>query len=237
MKPREREGWRPQLTPQEKRLGWVFFGLYLLVFPVVMAWIWRILDQVLDIYFSAEAVSSAVYYVIVLLILVAAFWEFLRHALRLFAQRVPENLFAILTGLGGFLVVTSLVGLIPLPVQNPVLFDYRQQFLLAPGSTLAVVVLLRPAVEEILYRGLLFGSLRGVSRPLAYVVSTLLFALGSVWQYAVPGGGPAYLLLAIQYLPLGVALAWSYDNGGSVYAPIILRVIAQALVLAVIVHS
>lgn len=236
MRAKDKKNWRPQLTSQEKRLGWVFFGLYLLVFPVLMGWIWRLLDNMLDIYFTAEAVSSAVYYTIVLLILVAAFWEFLRHALRLFAQWVPENFFAILTGLGGFLVLTTLVGLIPLPVVNPVLTDYKGQFLLAPGSTVAVVVFLRPAVEEILYRGLLFGSLRGVNRPLAYTVSALLFAVGSVWQYAVPVGGPAYLLLALQYLPMGLALSWSYDNGGSVFAPIILRVIMQALGIIIILH-
>lgn len=236
MKPRKKENWRPQLTRQEKRLGWVFFGLYLLVFPVLMGWIWRLLDNMLDIYFTAEAVSSAIYYAIVLLILVAAFWEFLRHAFRLFTQWAAENFFAILTGLGGFLVVTTLVGLVPLPVSNPVFLDYKGQFLLSPGSTILVVVFLRPAVEEILYRGLLFGSLRGVNRPLAYALSSLLFALGSVWQYAFPGGEWAYLLLALQYLPMGLALSWSYDNGGSVFSPITLRVIIQALGLTVILH-
>lgn len=236
MKAKAKASWRPQLTRQEKRLGWVFFGLYLLVFPVVMGWIWRLLDNVLDIYFTAEAVSSAVYYAIALLILVAAFWEFLRHAVRLFGQRVPENLFGVLTGLGGCLVLTTLVGLIPLPVVNPVFIDYKGQFLLAPGHTVAVVVFLRPAVEEILYRGLLFGSLRGKNRPLAYAVSSLLFAVGSVWQYAFPAGGAAYLLLALQYLPMGLAYCWSYDNGGSVFAPIILRVIVQGLGLLVILH-
>lgn len=236
MKTKAKASWRPQLTRQEKRLGWVFFGLYLLVFPVMMGWIWRLLDNMLDIYFTAEAVSSAVYYTIALLILVAAFWEFLRHAVRLFSQRMPENLFGVLTGLGGCLVLTTLVGLIPLPVVNPVFIDYKSQFLLAPGYTVAVVILLRPAVEEILYRGLLFGSLRGKNRPLAYAVSSLLFAVGSVWQYAFPVGGAAYLLLALQYLPMGLAYCWSYDNGGSVFAPIILRVIVQCLGLLAILY-
>lgn len=235
MKRREERPWRPQLTTQEKRLGWVFFALYLTVFPFLMAQILRVLDNVWDIYATA-AVSSAVYYTVVLLVLAAAFWDFLRNALRLFRQQLPENLFAVGTGLIFCLVVTTLVGLIPLPVRNPVLYDYKAQFHTAPGCTVAVVVLLRPFVEEVLYRGLLFGSLRKVNRPLAYAVTTVLFALGSVWQFAFPSGGAAYLLLALHYLPMGLALAWSYDNGGSVFSPFILRVIVQALALAVVLR-
>lgn len=235
MKPSSKPaGWRPRLTAQEKRLGWVFFGLYLLVFPVLIAKILQFLDQALDIY-ATEAASSAIYYAIVLCLLVVAFWDFLRHALRLFHRDVPRNLFAIFSGLAGALVATTLVGLIPLPVANPVLVDYGQQFLIAPKSTVLVVVFLRPAVEEILYRGLLFGSLRKKSRVLAYALSAGLFALAAVWQY-LPMLGAASLLLALHYLPMGLALAWSYDNGGSVYSPILLRVIIEALCLALILR-
>lgn len=236
MRARKPAAWRPQLTTQEKRLGWVFFGLYILVFPVLMGFILQVLSNAWDI-FATEAVSSAIYYAIILLILTAAFWEFLKNALRLFGQDVARNLFAIGTGLLGIVLVTALVGLVPLPVQNPVIVDYQGQFYLAPGATVAVVVLLRPAVEEILYRGLLFGSLRKVNRPLAYAVSTLLFALGCVWQYVpLPDKGPLYLLLALHYVPMGVGLAWSYDNGGSVFSPILLRVITEILSLALVMN-
>ena len=40
-----RRQWRPQLSPSEFRRGWVFFTLYLVVFPVLMGQIQRMLSQ------------------------------------------------------------------------------------------------------------------------------------------------------------------------------------------------
>ncbi|MEG2138841.1 MAG: CPBP family intramembrane glutamic endopeptidase, partial [Oscillospiraceae bacterium] len=100
------------------------------------------------------------------------------------------------TGLVGAALGSVLVSLIPLPMALPLLTDYPQQYAISPGATVAIVVLLQPLVDEILFRGLLFGSLRKYSRLLAYVVSTLAFALCSVWQF-VPLYGFSYLLLGI----------------------------------------
>ena len=38
--------------------------------------------------------------------------------------------------------------------------------------------------DRILFRGLLFGTLRRESRALAYVVTVLVYALSCVWRYA-----------------------------------------------------
>lgn len=227
---RDAAPWRPQLTVEEQRVGWVFFGLYLFVFPFLVGAVTRFLDEHLELGFTA-AESSAVYYAAVLLLLVAVFWDFLKNAFRILKDNTRRNLFALVAGFGGGLLFTVLLSLIPLPVENPVIGDYRGQFLLSPGFTTAVVMFLRPLTEEILYRGLLFGSLRKKNRPMAYAVSIGLSALAAVWQFAIPDGGALYLLLALRYLPLAAAATWAYDVGGSVLAPMALRVILNGLFL------
>lgn len=227
--PRQRK-WRPQLTRQERRVGWAFFVLYLFALPFFVGGVVRILDERLQLLFT-PAQSNMVYYTIILLLLIAAFWDFLRNAGVILKDNLRPSLFAFGAGFFAGLVLTCLAGCIPLPVTNPVSFDYKEQFALAAGPTWAVVVLLRPAVEEILYRGLLFSSLRKKNRPLAYLASAGLFALASVWQFAFPAGGAAYLLLLLQYLPLGAVLSWSYDISGSVYVPMVLRMALQAMFL------
>lgn len=222
--------WRPQLTVEEQRVGWVFFGLYLFVFPFLVGAVTRFLDEHLELGFTA-AESSAVYYAAVLLLLTAVFWDFLKNAFRILKDNTRRNLFALVVGFGGGLLFTVLLSLIPLPVENPVIGDYRGQFLLSPGFTTAVVMFLRPLTEELLYRGLLFGSLRKKNRPMAYAVSIGLFALAAVWQFAIPDGGALYLLLALRYLPLAAAATWCYDIGGSVLTPMALRVILNGLFL------
>ncbi len=227
---REEVAWRPQLTVEEQRVGWVFFALYLLVLPFLVGVVTRFLDEHLELGFTA-AESSAIYYAAVLLLLVAVFWDFLKNAFRILSDNTRRNLFALVAGFLGGLLFTVLLSLIPLPVENPVIGDYRGQFLLAPGFTTAVVMFLRPMTEEILYRGLLFGSLRKRSRPLAYAVSIGVAALAAVWQFAIPDGGPLYLLLALRYIPLAAAATWAYDIGGSVLTPMALRVILNGLFL------
>ena len=86
-------------------------------------------------------------------------------------------------------------------------------------------MVLTPIVEEALFRGLMFGSLRKYSRSLGYVVSILVYAFYAAQQYAFTPGNVdlRYLLLMVRYLPMAAALTWSYDNGGSVWTPIFLR--------------
>ncbi len=224
--------WRPQLTRWEKRVGWAFFALYIFVFPFLVGGVVRILDEHLELALT-PAQSNAVYYTVILLLLIAVFWDFLRHAGTILLENLRSSFFVFGMGLLAGLVGTCLAGAIPLPMPNPVLADYKEQYALSGGAVFAIVVLLRPAVEEILFRGLLFGSLRKKSRALAYGVSAGLFALVSVWQYAlVPEvGGALHLLRFIQYLPLGLVECWVYDVSGSVYTPMVLRMALQAAFL------
>lgn len=218
------------MTGQERRVGWAFFALYLFAFPFLVGGVVRILDEGWQLLLT-PAQSNAVYYTVILLLLVAVFWDFFRHGVDILRDNLRPSLFALAAALVAGLALTVLAGLIPLPVTHPVLEDYKEQFLLAPGSTVAVVVILRPAVEEILYRGLFFGSLRKRRRALAYGLSTAVFALSCVWQYAFPSGEIGYLLLAIQYLPLGLVQCWSYDVSGSVLTPMLLRMLLSGLFL------
>ena len=53
----KRRPWRPQLTRAEMGRGWVFFALYLTVFPLSMGWVQRAFHGELPV---AEA--NVVYY-------------------------------------------------------------------------------------------------------------------------------------------------------------------------------
>ena len=163
----KRRPWRPQLTRAEMGRGWVFFALYLTVFPLSMGWVQRAFHGELPV---AEA--NVVYYLLAATLVFLVFWTFLRHGFDLLLDWLPENLFAFGTGLVGAGVLHLLVMLIPLPVQNPNPESYAQQFALSPAATVVILVVLMPLVEEPLFRGLLFGATRRYSRVLGYVLST-----------------------------------------------------------------
>ena len=145
---RQSRPWRPQLTRAEMGRGWVFFALYVLLFPWIMGWVQRSFHGELPI---AEA--NVVYYLLSGTLVFLVFWTFLKHGFHLLLDWLPENLFAFGTGLVGWAVLAFLAGLIPLPVQNPNLLSYPEQYALAPKATVIILVVLMPIVEEPLFRG------------------------------------------------------------------------------------
>ena len=159
-----RHKWRPQMTDSERRRGWVFFALYLLVFPYLNAWAQRLLMGEGE---APVAEANVVYYVLLFALALLVFWTFLRHGFSLLVDWLPENAFAFVTGLAGAGLLHFLVTLIPYPVQNPSEMQYLQEFAISPVATAVLLVVLIPLIEETLFRGLVFGSLRQYSRPLA----------------------------------------------------------------------
>ena len=103
------------------------------------------------------------------------------------------------------------------------------QIEVAPHMTLLIVIFLAPFVEEVLFRGLVFGNLRRKSAAVGYLVSCLLFALLHVWQFAVVNRDITYFLLMLQYLVPGLVLAWVYDRTGTLWTSIGLHAAANAL--------
>ena len=228
MNNRQRRPWRPQLTQAEMGRGWVFFALYVLLFPWVMGWVQRSFHGELPV---AEA--NVVYYLLSATLVFLVFWTFLKHGFHLLLDWLPENLFAFGTGLAGWAVLSFLAWLIPLPVENPNLLSYPEQYALAPLATVVILVVLMPVVEEPLFRGLLFGTSRRYSRILGYLLSTLVYALYCVWQFVYAYGTVdfRYLLLMVEYLPMSLALTWCYDNGGSIWSPIALHMVVNTVTL------
>ena len=100
---------------------------------------------------------------------------------------------------------------------------------------LAVTVFLAPIIEETLVRGLVFGSIQPTSRVMAYLVSVVLFTLMHNWQYfgLYPFG--SMLLSCLAYVPASAALCWTYEKAGTIWAPITIHAIINAISFGIVV--
>ena len=90
-------------------------------------------------------------------------------------------------------------------------------------------VIFVPITEEALHRGLIFGSLYPKNHAMAYILSTVIFSavhiLGFVGVYT-----PLHLALAfLQYVPAGLTLAWVYRRSGSIFAPMLMHAVINAM--------
>jgi len=86
---------------------------------------------------------------------------------------------------------------------------------------MALTVFLAPVIEEVLFRGVIFGTLRKKDKLGAYIVSIVLFSLAHVWQFAVVSMDMTVLLYVLSYIPASFVLAWCYDKTGSIWTGIL----------------
>jgi membrane protease YdiL (CAAX protease family) len=94
----------------------------------------------------------------------------------------------------------------------------------APFAVVAVgAVLLAPWIEEIFFRGFLFGGLRvRWGWLLAAVASSLLFALAHLDVYGIP-----------VYAAIGFLFAWSYHHTGALKSSVIAHAMVNFVTLGV----
>jgi len=98
---------------------------------------------------------------------------------------------------------------------------------------LVMAVFLAPLVEELLFRGLIFGSLYKVKPIVAYIVSWLAFGAAHLLQYAIETGDWRTMIFMIEYLPPSIAWGWCYKRSGSIWTVIFMHMIFNAMGMAV----
>lgn len=125
--------------------------------------------------------------------------------------------FAITWPLGKF-------GLLPRNLNNAgVVALYEKSF---PITAVCICVFI-PVLEECLFRGLIFGTIRKKSRFWAYLISALLFALIHTLPYLPASDSREayqlgeFLLMSLPYLSAGLILGWAYEKSGTIWASIL----------------
>lgn len=220
------------MTPGEQIAGTVLFVIYLLVLPFAAAPMFRLAERLLGISITAS-MEHMIYYYLLFAATVLIFHRFLARTTARLGERLGEACKTLLLGLIGMYGLNEL----SYRLSNLLFTNHTNlndtaisaQINDAPRITLLIVVFLAPFVEEVLFRGLIFGNLKDKGRWVAYGVSCLLFAFLHVWQFAFRAQDVTYFVLMVQYLVPGVVLAWAYEHSGTLWTSIVLHGAVNAL--------
>ena len=227
-----KRGHTAYMSPGEQIAGTVFFVIYLLVLPFAAGPLFRLAGDLLGTHID-PGFQNALYYYILFAVTLVIFHGFLGRTSRQLADNLGVACKTLVAGLIALYGLNELMyRLTRLLVNNHTNLNdtaISAQIHDAPRVTLLIVIFLAPFVEEVLFRGLVFGNLKSKSRVVAYLVSCLLFALLHVWQFAVVQRDITYFLLMVQYLVPGLVLAWAYDHTGTLWSSILLHAAANAL--------
>ena len=225
------------LSHGETVAGLIFLALYLFVLPLAKSPAFRLAEKLLDLSLSAS-LENAIYYYLLFAVTIVIFHGYLCRTSRRFLDNLGLACQTVGVGLVALnRIKTQYFGRIAAWLHNRGNLNdsvISAQIRSAPWSTLLIVVLLAPFIEEVLFRGLVFGGLKSRSRPVAYAVSCLLFAFLHVWQFAAVHQDLTYFLLMLQYLIPGLVLAWCYDRSGTLWASLGVHVLANLLSAATI---
>lgn len=212
------------MTPREAALLGVYIPIHCIVFPLLVNW---------HAAHYPGAFTQLQYNVIYLLVSFAVVLLLgLRYLRREFDTLLDRKLLSLITAIQGYfiylfagyaIIMVLLLMFGGVEWENPNNEAIVGMAMDDTMKVLAMSVFLGPVVEEVLFRGVLYGQLRRFGALAAYAGSTILFALLHVWQYAVWGDGASALLYMVDYLPVGFALAWCYERSGSLWTGIFLH--------------
>ncbi|MBR1497390.1 MAG: CPBP family intramembrane metalloprotease [Oscillospiraceae bacterium] len=218
MKP-ERRRFENAMSPLQTALGWLYFPLHLLALPLLLNIYvaWRAPD-------TSPVALNVAYLGMGWCFALLVMFSFLRRSFDAFIDAPGRCVRAMLLGFCAdyvlSLAVVYIFRRIGAAPENPNDSYIMELATRDWGAIAAINIFLAPLLEEVLFRGVAFGSLRPRSRFWAYAVSTVLFSLGHVWQYAAAQRDALVLLYAFRYVPVSLVLAWCYEYSGSIWTSI-----------------
>jgi len=221
----------PSLSTAEQVAGFCYLPFYVILLSMGIQWLSGLLGLNLT-----ELQINAVFFVLNTIFVWVIFHNFLIRSFR--AIRFWELVQALILGFclyyAGNFVFSWIINLLKITIVS--FNDETIMGLIAQNKWVMIVcsVLLAPIVEETLVRGLLFGVIRPHSRVAAYIVTIVFFAVIHVWQYLLVYDIKSVLLAALQYIPAGIALGWTYEKCNTIWGPIALHMTINAISMGII---
>lgn len=221
------------LTNRETMGGFVYLVFQLLFLGPILTWINGKLVNPLT-----EAELNFVFYLVNFMAILLIFHDFLGRALNQVTRHPVVFFEAVVLGLAAYFVCNQATTWLVRQLV-PGFHNYNDEAIAAMRNgnffLMAVsTVVLVPPVEECLYRGLIFRNLYKRSALAAYIVSIMAFSIIHIIGY-IGVYQPLELLMAfLQYLPAGLCLAWGYMKADTIFVPIVIHAIINAVAIGIV---
>ncbi len=213
--------------------GFLYLPLYLIGLSWLLPWLFRALG--LDL---SAVTLNLIYALLNLLVIILLFRRWLAAAFAGIPRRFWAFVQAVILGFVFYYALSWALSFVLSLIHRSIPSPNDDYIATLAGSSFRIIaivsILLAPVVEETLFRGLIFSNLHQKTRIGAYAASALVFAAVHVWQYAGQLGWGATVLAAIGYLPAGVALGWTFEKSDTIWGPIGVHMLINAVSIGVL---
>ena len=220
------------MRKSEKILGWIWlpFHIFLLSLLLNLAIIYIFPAFNLEM---TTAQLNLMYYTISFAYVLIFMFHYLRESFYDLWENPWGSIKTIILGYFIYYImiyaVSLLLSLLLDNLTNPNSSVIIHEAKLNKNVMIVVSVLLAPVVEETLFRGVVFGTIRQKHRILAYIVSIALFSIYHLWEYFLGGFSWTLFLYLLQYLPGGIILAWAYESSGNLWTSVFLHMLINGV--------
>lgn len=220
----------------EAIVGWVYVFVHIFAMPYIVSALNVFVFPHLGFQLSSTWLNF-LYYAIGFAFLLGFLFHFLRESFADMWGNITATVVSVLIGYVVYIFLSGAVNFfisffLPSTV-NPNSEAVNSIVRINPKKMVVIGVLLAPVVEETLFRGVVFGTLRRKNVIAAYAVSALLFSVYHLWSYFLEGGSLWDLLYLLQYIPAGLVLGWCYEHSGTVWASVFLHMLINYVSITV----
>ena len=226
-----------QITPlgrRERIFGYIYLPVHIFAVPILLVIIFAIFFRPEEIN-RYDPIINLLYYSLGFVLILLIMFNYLKESFLKFTYSFGRNLRAFITCFISYYLFLILLSLVTTyfigDIKNPNDNSISQSFMDNRNVMTAVIVILAPIVEEVLFRGVLFGQLMYKNIILAYIVSIFVFCFYHIWQFLIIDFSPMMFLSMLQYIPAGVALSLCYQRTGEIWTPIFLHMTINAISL------
>ena len=215
------------LTKQEKRWGWAYLLLQMLVIPCVAALVCVLMG------IESETVINVICFFGNAALAVLVFRRLLVRSVENCRGNWKETVITAAKGFGLYWLLNLAVTMVILHIQPDFgnVNDASINVMLgeSPALMTVAVIFAAPLAEECLFRGWLFTGLAERSVPLAYAISCGFFSAAHIVSYIGLYDPLTLLLCFAQYLGPSIALCWTCQKNDSLCAPLLLHMAVNTL--------
>ena len=219
------------MRPGERIAALVYLPVHIFALPTLLPYLAAVFPDMnaLDM--------NVLYYIIGFVYILTLCWRFLRRSFDTVLDAPGRFFLSVVSGYAMDFMLSLLLSyaliIFGLTITSPNNEAITGMAPLGYNRLVAISVFLAPIVEEVLFRGLVFGALAARHRAAAWIVSVLVFSVYHVWQFAVSSGSLLVLISAALYVPSSLAFNWCYERSGTIWAPIALHMLSNAISLSV----
>lgn len=223
-----KKGFPFPMSKPESIVGWVWAFVHVFALSYILYALYTYVLADMGVKYT-DSSFNLVYYAVSFVFLLVFLFNYLRTSFRHLTSNFVDALSSIaiyyfIYRLSMYLI-SLLLSLVYPEISNPNQESINELVKLNKNMMIVVSVLLAPFVEEVIFRGVVFGTIRKKNTLIAYIVSSLFFAFYHEWQFFLTGFSWSLLITTLTYIPAGICLARTYERSKTIWAPIFLHMI------------